>query len=470
MNWDWAKTKLNDIRARPITMIVGLLSIAGFILFRPSSIAIFETLPPAILYLLYPVKLILGSLLHVHLQHLLMNLAIWLIAGAYLEPKIGSGPFLAIALIATLVGGLLETVLIDPQFVGLSAACYGLIGLLIWNRFANGKGLKGAFQGAIIVMVVGAADTAFNIIASPDNIAYAAHIGGLMAGFLSSFGFKKSGGSGGPNRIFRPMLESDIKPVLDIIFDHDEDDGEDAERAFAETLADKYVMEFEGRVMGMTGFRTDYDSPNTAWLSFTYIHEYFRKGGNAYWMMLELRNVLNSQGVQRLFIATSDYIDGETGEDIYLAARNFYEHKLNAEPQLKVDDYYAPGESKYIYSLPVSPIFNENPPSQDTSKNHTARFVGLDQASESDTSYVTLWEEMTPQDTEPKSKLPTKSFAEMIEEVQSYGGKALFVTLPEGISANHGVELKTAGFKELGILEDYFAPGVGEVYWGLYLA
>jgi len=136
-------------------------------------------------------------------------------------------------------------------------------------------------------------------------------------------------------------LFAGVKPILEIIYDHDEDDGEEAEEAFSRSLSDKYVMEFEGRVMGMTGFRADDHSPQTAWLSFTYIHDYFRKKGNAYWMMLELRNVLDAQGIKRLFIATSDYEDEETGEDIYLPARNFYEHKINAERELRVDDYYA---------------------------------------------------------------------------------------------------------------------------------
>ena len=184
------------------------------------------------------------------------------------------------------------------------------------------------------------------------------------------------------------MEESDVAPILEIIYDHDEDDGEEAEEAFEETLADKYVITYEGRVMGMTGFKADPHMPQTAWLSFTYIHDYFRRKGNAYWMMLELRHVLQSAGVRHLFIATSDYVDEDTGEDIYLAARNFYEDKLNARRELRLENFYAPGEAKYIYSLPVGDPDELNKGTPDIPTENTVRFVGLEEAPESDLSLI----------------------------------------------------------------------------------
>ena len=182
-------------------------------------------------------------------------------------------------------------------------------------------------------------------------------------------------------------------------------------------------------------------------------------------MMLELRNVLEAEGIERLFIATSDYIDEETGDDIYHPARSFYENKLNAEREIRIESFYAPGESKYIYSLPVT----ERSASEIDMPSHVkARFVGLDEASESDTSYVALWEEDPANENFPPSKLVTRTLQDMIDEVESYKGKALFVTLPDYISAHHEAELAAAGFEDLGTLRDYFSKDVGEVHWGLY--
>lgn len=455
---------LQTIHKTLVTFIVAALAIIGFILFDPTTITSFGQFSPPLSYILYPFKLILASFLHVSFFHLFTNLVIWLMAGLYIEADIGSKNFLIIAIIATLLGGLLETLWVDPKFVGLSSACYGLIGIIIWQKISKDKGVKGTIYGFIIAILFAGFDTIFNWVASPHQIAYAAHIGGLMAGFFSSLGLNK-GGSNEPHRVFRPMMDADIKAILEIIYDHDEDDGEEAEAAFRHSLADKYVMEFEGRLMGMTGFKTDLDASNVAWLSFTYIHDFFRQRGNAYWMMLELRKVLEADGIERLFIATSDYIDEETGDDIYHPARNFYENKLNAEREIRIESFYAPGESKYIYSLPVT----ERSAAPTEAPAHVkARFVGLDEAAESDTSYVTLWEEDPANGNFPPSKLETRTLVDLIDEVKSYNGKVLFVTLPDYISVHHAAELSAAGFENLGTLRDYFSKDVGEVHWGLY--
>jgi len=456
------------IKNSPITCIVAVLTLVGFVGFQPADIQIFETLsaPPSVF--LYPIKLIMASFLHVNTYHLLSNLAIWVIGGVYIESVIGSRRLLGSALLATFIGGTLETLWVDPNFVGLSAACYGVIGVIIWQNFAADKAAQGLAKGLAVAVLFIIGDTFFNWVASSQQIAYTAHIGGLiggfMAGLLSSLGLGKGGGQG-PNRVLRPMEDRDIKPILEIIYEHDEDDGEEAEAAFEKTLADKYVMEFEGRVMGMTGFRPDPDTQHAAWLSFTYIHDYFRKKGNAYWMLLELREILVADNIERLFIATSDYIDEDTGEDIYLAARNFYENKLNADREIKVDDFYAPGESKYVYSLPVG---DRSPVKQQPAETANARFVGLDEASESDTSYVALWEDVPANEGLPPSRLETKPLSALIDEVKSYGGKALFVTLPDYISERQSKDLRAAGFREIGTIRDYFAKNVGEVHWGLY--
>ena len=100
----------------------------------------------------------------------------------------------------------------------------------------------------------------------------------------------------------------------------------------------------------------------------------------------------------------------------------------------------------------------------------TARFVGLDEAAESDTSYVIVWEEQIGETPNPESKLATKSIEDLVAEVGTYHGRALFVTLPEYISDQHVGELRAAGFRDLGTIRDYFSKGVGEVHWGLYFA
>jgi len=437
----------------------------GFFLFEPSVTARFDHTDPIVNLVLLPLKLLFGAFVHIDSFHVLSNLILWAAAGYYLEPKIGSRRLLIIAIIAVLIGGVIETLFFNSKFVGLSSATYCLIGILIWDRFVSEDERLGLLKavGALVAFIV--FDFLFNSVASQNKIAYGAHIGGLMVGFLSSLGFGKGGGNTSA-RIFRPMVEADIKLVLDIINDHDEDDGEEAEAAFHQSLENKYVVEFEGLLVGMTGYRSDPDAFKTAWLSFTYVHSLFRNKEHAYWMMLELRNVLEANSIEKLFIATSDYMDEDTGEDIYLAARTFYENKLNARREIRIENFYAPGEARYIYSLPV--IETRSAAAELPNEDLKARFLGLDQASESETSYVVTWEQDPADPTLPASQLPTKSLGELISEVKTYGGKALFVTLPSHVSENHRHELRDAGFRDLGMLHDYFSQGVGEVHWGLY--
>ena len=453
---------LESLRKCPFTLLIIAITIIGFIGFKPSDIAVFPT--P-----LLPVKLLSASFLHLNLNHLVMNLVFWGIAGSYLELRSGSKRLIIIFILATLIGGVFETLFIDEKFIGLSAACYGVLGALIYEHTHEENRKSPILRALIFLIAFAAVDIALNLFIYSHQVAVFAHTGGLVAGFLSSLGFGKNK-SDALNRTFRPMEDSDVAPILAIIYDHDEDDGEEAKAAFAKSLANKYVMTQEGRVMGMTGYRADPYVPQTAWLSFTYIHEAFRKRGNAYWMMLELRNTLERAGVRQLFIATSDYLDEETGEDIYLPARNFYEHKLNARRELRIENFYAPDESKYIYSLPVAISEETDPERPSRPTQNTVRFVGLEDTPESDTSYIVLWEEMTPDSTEPPSNRDTKTFPQMIAELESYRGKALFLSLPDYLSDNHSQELKSAGFRELGILHDYYGVGTNEVHWGQYFA
>ena len=454
---------LTSLKKNPVTLTFAALTIFGFLFFTPSDIAVFNDLAVPYLYLLLPVKLVLGALLHLNLFHLVTNLVIWIAAGLHLETDIGSKSLLGITLAAIIIGGVLETLLVNANFIGLSSACYGLIGLIIWNRIGVSQGLA---IGLIAIVLIGGLDFIFNWGANNREIAYGAHFGGLMAGFFSGFGLGQKN-TNSAKAVFRPMQDYDIESVLDIIYAHDEDDGEEAAAAFKKTLEHKFVLALGRQVIGMTGFRPDPDAPRTAWLSFTYIHEDFRQNGHAYWMMLQLRDVLQAHDIERLFIATSDYIDEDSGEDIYLAARNFYEYKLNAEREILIENFYGPGEARYIYSLPVTEQVASPSPRPDNVK---ARFVGLNQAAESDTSYVAEWEELIDGEANAESKLETKSLQDLIDEVSSYNGKALFVTLPDYISDQHVQELRGAGFREIGTLRDYFAKGVGETYWGLYIA
>ena len=343
---------IRDLKRIRVTFVIAALCAFFFVFASPSSLAVFEYPDaPLIEALLLPVRFIYASFLHTDMLHLGLNLLVWILLGIEVEPQTGSRRFLGLYVLAVLMGGAVEGLFFGLAFAGLSAACFALLSWIIWTSLARGKDMKSAAIAIAIIAGVLVTETFIAEIVRPGSTAYGAHVGGSVAGLFASLGL--GGQRTRDGMTFRPMKHIDVGAVLDIIFEFDEDDGEEAEDSFARGLEHKYVIEIEGRVAAMSGFTPEDQAQGVAWLSWTYVHPDYQRHGVAFYMMTELREVLEKGGYRKVFIATSDYKDEDTGEDVYGPARKFYERKLNARREIVVKDYYDVGESKYVYSLPV---------------------------------------------------------------------------------------------------------------------
>jgi membrane associated rhomboid family serine protease len=122
-------------------------------------------------------RLVTAAFLHAGLAHLATNMLSLYIVGTVLERVLGAGRYLALYFLSAL-GGSLLSVALAPQFslgVGASGAIFGLFGALLVLRRevgATGGGLL-ALLGINLVIT-------FTI----PNIAWQAHIGGLVAGLV----------------------------------------------------------------------------------------------------------------------------------------------------------------------------------------------------------------------------------------------------------------------------------------------
>jgi len=259
---------------------------------------------------------------------------------------------------------------------------------------------------------------------------------------------------------FRPMQPRDAGAALEIVCAHDEDDGAEAEATLSGDLSAFYVVEVEGVVAGFTGYQRIFDAPGSAWLSWTYVHEDFRRRGIGGFMLEELKALLEKRGVERLFIATSNYT--EDGVDLYADARRFYERQ-GARCDLVIDDFFSPGEAKYIYRLPLTEgaVFADSP-----EPGHVA-FVDGDMLEESDTAWGFYWTE-TETDAQGNSAEDT-GLDTLIADARSNGAQAIFVSLPSNLSQSAAIKLQAAGFQNIGAVTDFYGPGVNDIYWALYL-
>ena len=122
-------------------------------------------------------------LLHAGLTHILFNMwALWVL-GPQIERGVGTGPFIALYLASTGVGGLFVYLLGDPTdvAVGASGAIFGLFG--VWLNWALHR--RNTLQGRMLLRQIGfllLLNAALPFIIR--NIAWEAHLGGLIAGFV----------------------------------------------------------------------------------------------------------------------------------------------------------------------------------------------------------------------------------------------------------------------------------------------
>ena len=129
-------------------------------------------------------------LLHDGITHILFNMwALWVL-GPQIERGVGPAPFLAAYLASAAVGGAFVFYLGSPQTVavGASGAIFGLFG--IWANWAVHR--RNTVQGRALLRQIGfllLLNAALPLIIP--NIAWEAHLGGLIAGFLIGEGWSR---------------------------------------------------------------------------------------------------------------------------------------------------------------------------------------------------------------------------------------------------------------------------------------
>jgi membrane associated rhomboid family serine protease len=125
-----------------------------------------------------PWRMISSAFLHSNsFLHIAFNMyALWILGNA-LEPAFGRARFLAIYLVSALAGsvGVLLLAPVDTVVVGASGAVFGLFGAL----FVVQKKRGGDLRQILVLLAINAA-IGFII----PNIAWQAHLGGLIAGVL----------------------------------------------------------------------------------------------------------------------------------------------------------------------------------------------------------------------------------------------------------------------------------------------
>jgi membrane associated rhomboid family serine protease len=142
-------------------------------------------------------RLVTPIFLHIGLMHLVMNTAWLVLAGLRAERFFGHLKFVIIYLASGIIGGI-AMMLISPNAVGAGAsgAIFGILGALLAYTIITKKAVE-TFTTLTLGILIGinifAGFAMPGMLGAETNIAHAAHIGGLISGFILGLLFAKKG-------------------------------------------------------------------------------------------------------------------------------------------------------------------------------------------------------------------------------------------------------------------------------------
>ncbi|MCO7224606.1 GNAT family N-acetyltransferase [Pleionea sp. CnH1-48] len=256
---------------------------------------------------------------------------------------------------------------------------------------------------------------------------------------------------------FREMAETDVSTVIELIDSHDEDDAEEAQATYEESLEHHYVLTLDQQVIGVTGFKPIPHSNKSCWLSWTYVHK--RHCGNGYGRKLlqKLLQVLNELEARKIFVKTSDYCDPEDGP-IYAAALHLYQ-SIGFEIEVELADFYDEGEKMIIlgYNLQSDVVASDV-----EEVAAPIRFNDIFEIAETTGSYCFGWE------MKGRKHFDAEDLEIGINAVKDKGGRCVFLTFPSNLPEIHK-PMQEAGFQYFGQLADYYDVGIHELHFGYQL-
>ncbi|MEC9347946.1 MAG: rhomboid family intramembrane serine protease [Pseudomonadota bacterium] len=151
-------------------------------------------------------SLLTYALLHASLFHVLMNAAMLLALGSFVERTVGATTFLTIFCLCTIGGALMFWAFDGGAMIGASGGVAGLFGtaaVLLWRR----RSFDPRARSIITVVAIILALNVGMALLGGGGVAWQAHIGGLAAGVVYGYAVldrRPPGGGGGGRR--RPHL------------------------------------------------------------------------------------------------------------------------------------------------------------------------------------------------------------------------------------------------------------------------
>jgi len=269
---------------------------------------------------------------------------------------------------------------------------------------------------------------------------------------------------------FREMYMSDLPKILKVIEEIDEDDAEGAEEDFhSQGFENHYVLDVDGKAIGVTGFRPVPATDRTSWLSWTYLDPQFHGKGLGKEMTEKLLQKAKDTGGRKIFVKVSNYVDPEDGP-VYEKALKMYK-SLGFVEELTNADFYDEGEDQIILSLSLNDdaVFSTDEDDDEkeaevAEEKPIIRFNGLREIGETEGAYTFDWTVKDRGGFFEKRSFTVEDLHLGMQSVKSEGGRKIFLTFPSNLPLIHE-PLQGAGFKLAGQLRDYYEKGVHDMHF-----
>ena len=251
----------------------------------------------------------------------------------------------------------------------------------------------------------------------------------------------------------RPMEPADVRAVLEIVRQHDDDDYRSAQQSYRESLEDHFVLTRDQLVIGCTGAREIEGTERSFRLSWTYVHPQYQGMGCEPRMLKLLFDELRNWDARKLFVNASDYYDVQHANRFDQLLKAY--QSLGFVQELLHPHYYDRDESLITFGkrLQETTQRGERMPS-----DLGAVLTGVDEIPETDDAYFIGWEL-----SEDEPSTPAE-LAALVQKARKWRGRVIFVGVPSDAPQVNQL-FQNGGFSREGQLRDFYADGVDELHF-----
>lgn len=284
------------------------------------------------------------------------------------------------------------------------------------------------------------------------------------------FGKKSSPNPNAREIDFRPLQKKDVKRVVKIIHEHDEDDAKEAAKKYKDLRnGHDFVLEINGEVVGITGASEDFGSDQTWWLSWSYLDPAVQGRGHGKELFAGILQFLKDNNARKVFVSTSNYAEKD-GSLHYGTAIHLY-RALGFGIEVEKRDFYATGENQLIFGLELTPRPETAgiapPPPGDTWEDLPIILPEkAETLAETDRAHVIHWNYAADPQAESFSLAELQNF---IDHARKKGARHLHISFPSTLLYRLEHTLSQAHFQRIGTLRDYYEWGVDDVHFCLQL-